>query len=79
MYFIVLIRPAESHFLSTPLGLLCKVDNGTDAEEQARLAHKDCEVLWITEGSDLNEALNDYYDYKDCHEPTSNTGDYHAD
>lgn len=44
-----------------PLHFHCDAEDADHAEEQCENAYPECEVVWVVETDDLQEALNDYY------------------
>lgn len=44
-----------------PSGFHCEAENYDHAEEQCENANPDGDVVWIYDGEDLQDALDDYY------------------
>ena len=51
--------------LDPPFGFRCEADDSDHAEEQCVNAYPDCDVVWVWEGADLQDALDDYWTVSD--------------
>lgn len=61
--FIVLYR-IESIMtpMDAPFGFECLADNGGHAEEQCINAYPDCDVVWVVDTDNYQQALDAYYE-----------------
>jgi hypothetical protein len=66
--FIVLYRQEEvMTALDAPFGFACWADDADHAEEQCLNAYPDADIVWVWEGSDMIDALDDYWTVCDCY------------
>jgi hypothetical protein len=59
--FIVLYRTEYLAALDHPSGFACKAEDVDHAEEQCENAYPDCDIVWVWEGTDYHDALQDCY------------------
>lgn len=60
-HFCVLYRDDSLAPLDAPFGFLCQAENGDHAEEQCVNAYPDCDVVWIVETNNVDDARADYW------------------
>ena len=60
-YMTVLYRDADLLPGDAPLVFQCQADDGDHAEEQCVGAYPGCEVVWVVETQDIEQAYQDYY------------------
>lgn len=48
--------------LDALFGFHCWAENGDHAEEQCLNAYPDCDVVWVFEGTSMDDALDDEFD-----------------
>ncbi len=60
-HFVVLYREQNQSPVEVPLGFTCWAEDADHAEEQCVNAYPDCDVLWIFEGNDYQDALDDFF------------------
>lgn len=59
--YIVLYRDADQPQTEEPLGFRCQAENGDHAEEQCANAYPEADIVWVWQGAEIGDALNDYY------------------
>lgn len=59
--YVVLYRPEPVDGLHIPEAFMCQAEDGDHAEEQCEDAYPNCDIVWIVETHDPNEAYNDYW------------------
>jgi len=64
--FIVLYRQESvMTAVDAPFGFRCSAEDSDHAEEQCMNAYPDCDVVWVWEGGDMRDALDDYWNVSD--------------
>jgi len=58
--YVVLYREADSAPFAEPLIFHCQADDYDHAEEQCEDANKDCNVVWVHQGTDWQTAFDDW-------------------
>ena len=60
--YIVLYRiESIQTAFDAPFGFECQADDADHAEEQCLNAYPDADMVWVYEGDDYQDALDDYY------------------
>lgn len=64
--FMVLYKENPDTFpADAPLGFSCMAEDGDHAEEQCENAYPGCDVVWVVQTDQIQDALDDYYGLKD--------------
>jgi hypothetical protein len=64
--YIVLYRQESVRTaVDAPFGFRCSADDSDHAEEQCINAYPDAGVVWVWEGDDMQNALDDYWNVAD--------------
>jgi hypothetical protein len=48
--------------LDAPFGFVCQADDAEHAEEQCLNAYNDVAIVWVSQDSNMEKALADYFD-----------------
>lgn len=59
--YIVLYRDHTLGAGDAPLAFRCQADDSDHADEQCADAYPMCEILWVVDTDDVDEALADYW------------------
>lgn len=66
--YIVLYRPDYLLPTEAPFGFRCQAEDADHAEEQCEIAYPEVEIVWVWEGDNLQDALDDYWTVSDFDE-----------
>jgi hypothetical protein len=59
--YIVLYREQSASVLDRPEGFRCEAEDYDHAEEQCVNAYPGCDVFWISDYDNMEDALHDYW------------------
>lgn len=59
--FTVIYQEHEASLFSAPLCFVCDADDADHAQEQCENAYPQCDILWIVDTADIEEAFRRYY------------------
>lgn len=61
--YTVLYRDSYDYTMTAPFAFICQADDTDHAEEQCLDAYPECDIVWVVETDNPDQALLDYYGY----------------